>query len=146
LFDAVERERAARDAGSSGKSDRDHGGQGADASAPEAKAMDKAGPRARADNPTKASSGAGSLWGFLEPCWKKLPGRSVVPVTLEIALDARGMISTPPRIVRPSNAAPTEARLIAEARALAALGGCLPYSGPDGAHGAPIKVEFAASR
>ncbi|KRA57816.1 hypothetical protein ASD79_16005 [Caulobacter sp. Root655] len=146
LFDAVRRDRAARDAAASGKSDRDDGGRGADARAPDAKPLDKAGPRSSANSDVKASAGSGSLWGFLEPCWRKLPGRSTVPVTLEVVLDARGMIATPPKIVRPSGAAPDEARLVAEARALAALGGCLPYRGPDGANGAPITVGFAASR
>lgn len=146
LFDAVRRERAARDAGPSGTSSRDDGGRGADGRAPDAKPLDKAGARSRTDSPAKGSSGSGDLWGFLEPCWRKLPGRSTVPVTLEIALNASGLISTPPKIVRPSNAPPTEARLIAEARALAALGSCLPYHGKDAANGAPITVDFAVSR
>jgi hypothetical protein len=146
LFDAVQRDRAARDAAASGKSDRDDGGRGADARAPDAKARDKAGPPSPARSDAQTSAGAGSLWGFLEPCWRKLPGRSTVPVTLEVVLDSRGMIATPPKIVRPTGAPADEARLVAEARALAALGGCLPYHGPDGAHGAPIMVGFAASR
>lgn len=146
LFEAVERERAARAGAASGRSERDDGGRGADTNAPDVKPRDKAGPRAPVQNAAKASAGAGSLWGFLEPCWRRLPGRSSVPVTLEVALDSRGLISTPPKILRPSNAPPTEDRLVAEARALAALSECLPYHGPDSVGGAPIAVEFAASR
>jgi len=146
LFDAVQRDRSARDAAAAGKSDRDDGGRGADANAPDAKPRDRAGPPSAARSEARTSSGSGSLWGLLEPCWRKLPGRSTVPVTLEVALDARGMISTPPKILRPPGGPPNEARLVAEARALAALGGCLPYHGPEGAGGAPITVAFTASR
>jgi len=146
LFDAVQRDRSARDAATSGKSNRDDGGRGADAGAPDVKPRDKTGPRSPTKSDAQTSNGSGTLWGLLEPCWRKLPGRSTVPVTLEVALDSRGMIATPPRIVRPTGAPPDEARLVAEARALAALGGCLPYHGPEGAHGAPITVAFAASR
>lgn len=146
LFDAVQRERAERDATASGKSDRDGSGRGADARAPDTKPRDKTGPLSAARSETRVSAGSGSLWGLLEPCWKKLPGRSQVPVTLEVILDSRGMISTPPKIIRPSNAPADEARLVAEARALAALGACLPYHGPEVARGEPIAVVFAVSR
>jgi len=146
LFDAVRRERAARDTGPSGTSSRDDGGRGAEGQTPDAKSLDHTAASSRADSLVKASPGSGKLWGFLEPCWRKLPGRSAVPVTLEITLNASGLISTPPKIVRPSNAPPTEDRLIAEARALAALGGCLPYRGKDASNGTPISVNFAASR
>lgn len=146
LLDAVQRERAARDAASSAKSNRDNGGQGADDQAPDVKPRDKAGRRASAQNANQASPGSSALWGFLEPCWRKLPGRSAVPVTLEVSLNSQGTISIPPKIVRPANASLNEARLVAEARALAALSACLPYYGKDAAAGAPINVEFAASR
>ncbi len=146
LFDAVQRDRVVRDAAASGKSNRDDGGRGADDRAPDVKPRDKVGPPSPADSNALAWTGSGSLWGFLEPCWRKLPGRSAVPVTLEVVLDGRGMIAIPPRIVRPSGAPTNEARLVAEARALAALGGCLPYHGQDGSRGAPIRVTFAVSR
>ena len=145
LFDAIQRERSARDA-ASGQSNHDDGGRGADSHAPDVKPRDKMGPHSLAQNAVKASAGAGGLWGFLEPCWRKLPGRSTVSVSLEVTLNSRGTISTPPRIVRPSNTPPDEARLVAEARAIEALSHCLPYQGPEVASGAPIVVEFFTPR
>ncbi len=67
-----------------------------------------------------------------------------MPVTLEIALDARGMIASPPKIVR-HGGIPDERRLISEARALAAITACVPYQAAagSGARGT-YKVEFAA--
>ncbi|HLZ77170.1 hypothetical protein [Phenylobacterium sp.] len=72
-----------------------------------------------------APGSTGGLWGAVEPCWTRLAGASSVPVTLEVTLDARGRLSTPPRILREAGPA-NEARLRAEANALAALAACLP--------------------
>lgn len=74
-----------------------------------------------------AAAGGGGLWGQVEWCWAKLPMRSPVLVTLVVRLDAKGGIVAPPTIIRPSGAYPDRARLIAEAKALAALVGCVPY-------------------
>lgn len=73
---------------------------------------------------------AGELWGQVEPCWRRLAGRSAVPVTLEVTLDGKGGLATPPRIVRPDGGRPSEQRLLAEARALEAIRACLPYKAP----------------
>lgn len=147
LFEAVEAARTRQSRGDQqgegrGKGQEDRGGEGAGRETGQA-AKPAAGPRSA--SPTKGKgAGGGGLFGFVEPCWKKLPGRSTVPVQLEVTLDHRGLISTPPRIVRPQGGPPSEARLIAEARAIAALSACLPYtagpSGPGGSH----TVSFGA--
>ena len=74
-----------------------------------------------------ADASAGELWGQVEPCWRRIGGRSTVPVTLEVTLDAQGGLAGPPRILRPDGDRPTEQRLLAEARALEAIHACLPY-------------------
>lgn len=71
--------------------------------------------------------GAAGLWGQVEPCWRRLPRRSPVPVTLEVRLNAEGRLAGPPVIVRPATGNPGEQRLLAEAQAVAALQACLPY-------------------
>ncbi|MDO8297683.1 MAG: hypothetical protein Q7T19_14730 [Caulobacter sp.] len=73
---------------------------------------------------------SGELWGQVEPCWRRLAGRSTVPVTLEVTLDGKGGLAGPPRIVRPEGGRPSEQRLLAEARALEAIRACLPYRAP----------------
>ena len=50
-----------------------------------------------------------------------------MPVTLDVALNDHGLVALPPTIIRPSTAAPDEARLIAEARALASITACAFY-------------------
>jgi hypothetical protein len=88
----------------------------------------------RAGVPARDDGSAG-LWGQIEPCWKRLPHRSNVPVTLEIRLNAEGRLAAPPRIVRPGMGQPDEQRLLAEAQAMAALQACLPYrSGRNGVY------------
>jgi len=85
----------------------------------------------RADGETGMGPGAaastGALWGQIEPCWRNIPDVSLVPVTLEITLDENGRITSPPIIHRPNTSTPDEHRLIAEARALAAIAACVPY-------------------
>ncbi len=87
------------------------------------------GPEARTEG-AEAAIGGGGLWGVVAPCWKSLASRSTVAVTLEIALDVRGDVSTPPQIVRPPGAVVNEQRLQAEARALAALSTCMARHQP----------------
>ncbi len=70
---------------------------------------------------------SGDLWGQIEPCWSRLPQRSAVPVALEVVLNDQGRLAVPPKIIRAPGAAPDEARLVAEARALTAIAACLPY-------------------
>jgi hypothetical protein len=86
----------------------------------------------------------GPLWSQVEPCWDKLPNLSAVPVTLEVSLNDKGQIAVPPKIIRPTTEAAGQMRLIAEARALAAVSACVPYRV---AAGAPrtIRVDFRAS-
>ena len=73
------------------------------------------------------TTSTGSLWGQIEPCWRDIPDVSLVPVTLEVTLDEHGRITAPPVIHRPDRSVPDERRLIAEARALAAVAACVPY-------------------
>jgi hypothetical protein len=76
-----------------------------------------------------AQPGAGGgLWGLVSPCWDRIGGASRVRVTLEVALDGRGRISRPPRIIRAGSDAADEPRLRAEAQALAALAACAPQA------------------
>ncbi|MFT4252063.1 MAG: hypothetical protein QM608_06235 [Caulobacter sp.] len=148
LLEAVEHARSERSRGDAsglgqGKGQRDDGGQGAGRDREGQTAKPSAGPRSSAAINGKGA-GAGGLFGFVEPCWQKLPGRSIVAVKLEVTLDSRGLIASPPKILRPDNAPPSNARLIAEARAIAALSGCLPYTGAGGFAGHPQAVDFPA--
>jgi hypothetical protein len=151
LFDPLDRAHAnsSGDPGSGGRAKQDKGGKGSSANgAATADERSKADPsRAKPDvNPGKAAS-SGSLWGQIERCWRKLPDRSTVPVTLEIALSPEGLIATPPKIIRPNAEAPSEKRLISEARALEAVRSCVPYHGPDlAANGGVVRVNFASSK
>ncbi len=86
----------------------------------------------------------GSFAGQVEACWKKLPGRSSVPVMLEVAIDGRGLIARPPMILRPPSSRLDEQRLIAEERAIRALSACVPYRGA--AAGETYHLEFRAGR
>lgn len=80
----------------------------------------------KSDGPGSAAS-SGGLWGQVEPCWRRIPNQSAVPVTLNVQIDDKGMVAKPPTIVRPDASVPDQPRLIAEARALAAISACLPY-------------------
>jgi hypothetical protein len=102
------------------------------------------GPAGHGAGPT---SSAGGIWGEIEPCWRSLPNTSRVPVTLQVILDDAGRVSKPPQIVRPPSATLDEARLIAEARALAALAACVPYHSSDFLGGQrQFTVEFSTSK
>jgi hypothetical protein len=103
-------------------------GEGADA----AGASDKAGRDPRTASASRrggatADVSAGELWGQVEPCWRRIGGRSTVPVMLEVTLDGLGGLAGPPRILRPDGGRPSEQRLLAEAQALEAIHACLPY-------------------
>jgi hypothetical protein len=80
---------------------------------------------------TPGNSSANGLWEQIEPCWRRLPQKSQVGVTLEITLDNRGRLSSPPQILRPGSARPDEARLVAETKALNAIQACLPFKAPN---------------
>ncbi|HEX7761732.1 MAG TPA: hypothetical protein VF459_19655 [Caulobacteraceae bacterium] len=128
LFDAIEREHGgdAKQDGTTGqaKSGQQSGGgqQGKDRRLAEQASRSTS----KAEGPGSAPS-SGGLWGQIEPCWRRMPNQSAVPVKLEVLLDDKGMIAKPPRILRPDASVPDERRLIAEARALAAISACLPY-------------------
>ena len=132
--------------GGAGRAQADKGGQGATPDAPDAKTPEKRarGDTARQPGETNGGASSGSLWGQVEPCWRHMPGASNVPVTLDVTLNGRGMVALPPTIIRPSTSAPDEARLIAEARALASITACSPYH-PGGLPGATqtIRLNFA---
>lgn len=127
LFDNIERDHTAQDDrnGTNGKSDKDAqtggGLQGKNINNPVASRS-----AATAVGPGMAAS-SGGLWGQIEPCWQQMPNRSAVPVTLQIKLDDTGRIAKPPVVIRPDTNHPDQRRLIAEARALAAISACLPY-------------------
>jgi hypothetical protein len=89
------------------------------------------------------AASTGPLWGQIKPCWDRLPDRSTVDVTLVVSLNARGMIATPPTILRPTPAPPDQRRLISEARALAALAACVPYQTVDFAGPHRFRIEFS---
>lgn len=110
-----------------GRSQLDRGGEGAADRAPDA-AADRRGREALkeiGEGDTDAASG--SLWGQIEPCWKKLGPDSAAPVIITLKLDDRGRIAAPPRIIRPPDARLNRERLGAEVRALQALTTCGPY-------------------
>jgi hypothetical protein len=87
----------------------------------------------------------GSFSRQVNYCWRRLPGRSAVPVTLQVTLNPQGQIAKPPVIERPATAVLNEARLMAEDRAIRALAGCVPYKGVTGG-GQTFKLDFATSR
>jgi hypothetical protein len=57
-----------------------------------------------------------------------MPGGAAVPVTLELEFNGRGGLAKPPKIIRPMAAALNDRRLVAEARALAAVAACMPLN------------------
>ena len=141
LFDVVADHPATK---GGGQSDTDQGGSGSQVSAADKDAPQKLGPAKAPPRPGSGSAAsAGDLWGQIQPCWDRLPAVASVPVSLEITLDARGLIATPPKIVR-SGGAPDERRLISEARALAAITACVPYRPVVGIGDRRVfRVEFA---
>ena len=74
----------------------------------------------------------GAFPSQVDRCWRGLPGRSALPVVLEVTLSGSGLIATPPKIIRPAGAVLDEKRLISEERAIRALATCVPYLGADG--------------
>jgi len=89
------------------------------------------------------SASTGDLWGQVEPCWRSLPIPARIPVSIEISLDAFGVLREPPKVIRQPGVRIEEARLRAEDRALAALADCLPRHGqrvPAGVY----RLEFGA--
>lgn len=94
----------------------------------------------------EASGGAssGRLWGAVEPCWRNLGARGRVPVVLEVALDGSGSLAVPPKVVRDPNALITDARLQAEASAIAAVAACAPR-GNLAFSGKTYRLEFPAA-
>ena len=117
----------------------------ADATPSAAPSQSVSGQEAAGGDPNAGSVSTGALWGRIEPCWRKSAGAAPVPVTLEVAIDARGQLSKPPRILRGENARLDELRLASEARALAALSACLPRGDLRFA-GAVYRLEFQPTR
>lgn len=152
LFDVIDKQRPARDPSKgpdnpgSGDGQQDKGGSGASADGEKSKSQDALGHekgQKQTRGPGDAASTGSGLWGQIAPCWGRLPQVSAVPVTLEVTLNAKGLIAAPPKIVRPDATAPSEARLISEARALAALSACVPYHAESLAtKGSTFTVDF----
>ena len=139
LFKAIEAERLRRQNQNSARPES-KAAQAARSQSEDRAALDEAQGQ---DDAPMSNPGGNGLWGFLEPCWRKLPGRSNAAVTLKFTLDYRGRIAAPPTIIRPSAAPPSEERLISEARAIAALGQCLPYPGSDIRPGQELALTFS---
>jgi hypothetical protein len=97
---------------------------------------------ATADRAGGRAGSTGGLWGQIEPCWTRLRGRASVPVTIEIALDAAGKLSTPPKIIRAAGVTPDQRRLQAEALALSALTACMPHGGDLRFSGKTYRIDF----
>lgn len=72
------------------------------------------------------AAAAGTFAASLEQCWRSLPGRSLVPVTLVVSINEQGMFAAPPQVLRPESAQLTTARMASEDRAIRALAKCLP--------------------
>lgn len=90
------------------------------------------------------SLSTGSLWGRIEPCWRKLKASYRVAVSIEVSLNGIGGLSSPPAIVRPNNVPLDERRLKSEADALAALQACMPRRDPTLANRF-YRIDFPAS-
>jgi hypothetical protein len=111
----------------------------ATSSSPTEKPADQTGDEAgRAGSP-------GGLWGVLEPCWRKLSGGNLLPVTLDVTLDLRGRIAKPPEILRAPGVPINEPRLQSEARALSALAACMPHTDRR-LGGQSYRLEFRPTR
>lgn len=80
------------------------------------------------DGQTASDSSAGDLWARIEPCWRNLPMKTRVTVTVKVVLDQWGQLSRPPEVARAGNTNIDDTRLRAEERALAALRACMPRS------------------
>lgn len=73
---------------------------------------------------------SGDFVGQVETCWRNLPLRSSTVVALEVVINEKGRLASKPTILRPAGARLDEARLTAEATALAAIQTCLPAKSP----------------
>jgi hypothetical protein len=150
LLDEIDHEASATDPKDqgSGKGKTDEGGQGASTNSPTAKAADKSAKGAKSLQLGQAGAiSSGALWGQVEPCWRRMPGNSAVPVSLEVTLNGGGTIAMPPVILRPKGSLLEERRLIAEARAIASISACVPYR-TVGAPGSKqtFRLDFRASK
>ena len=151
LLDEVDRESPQVDpkVGGSGRSKIDQGGEGAAVTTAKVSAAAKASDRTPSNQTGQAggSASSGALWGQVEPCWRRMPGSSAVPVSLEVTLNGGGLVATPPVILRPKGSLLDEKRLIAEARAIAAISACVPYHGALGAGAQKaFRLDFAAAK
>jgi len=147
LFSEIDREQARAAANGAGQSQ-------ANATGREGVGSDRAGHETQGDEAQAATRNgersqdvsSGGLWGQIEPCWRRMPENSTVPVTLEITLNDRGALAVPPRIIRPMAAALTDHRLVAEARALAAVAACAPLQAPLSGSQRTFRVVFLPNR
>ncbi len=96
------------------------------------------------DGETSNSASTGALWGAIAPCWRNLNFRGQVAVTIEVALDAKGSLRGPPRVMREATALLSDPRLKSEANALMALTACMPRGDLELA-GKSYRLEFPAT-
>ena len=68
-----------------------------------------------------------------------------MPVVIEVAVNGRGGLSSPPKVLRSTTALLNEPRLRSEANALAALAACMPR-GDVRLAGSTFRLEFPAER
>jgi len=140
LFNEIDHEHARTAGNGTGQSQTNaagHKGSGSDSAGDEAQGGNA---QAAARNGERSQdTSSGGLWGQIEPCWRRMPESSTVPVTLELTLTGRGALAVPPRILRPMAAALTDQRLVAEARAVAA---CAPLQTPLSGSQRTFRVVF----
>lgn len=143
LFDEIGQEHARTAKSAAGQAQTDAAGRrgaGVDRTGEEAK--DGATSAAARSGEHNQDASSGDLWGQIEPCWRKMPENSTVPVTLDVTLNDRGALAVPPRIIRPMAAALTDQRLVAEARAVAAVAACAPLQTPLSGEKRTFRIVF----
>jgi hypothetical protein len=143
LLSEIDREHARTATNGAGQSQADAAGRkgaGSDRAGDEAQGGEAQAAARNGERSQDVSSGG--LWGQIEPCWRRMPENSAVPVTLEVTLNDRGALAVPPRILRPMAAALTDQRLVAEARAVAAVAACAPLQAPLSAGRRTFRVVF----
>jgi len=97
--------------------------------------------------PSGDSGAQGDLWSQIEPCWRRMPDTSTVPVTLDVSLDSGGRLAGPPRVVEARGGpGQSSAQAIAINRAVHALAACLPYKlSSNGTSRGLFRVSFGTS-
>jgi len=147
LFSEIDQEHSPTQGNATGRAQADargRAGSGSDASGSEAQGGDTSAAARNGERQQETASEA--IWDQIEPCWRQMPENSTVPVTLEFVLNGRGALAAPPRIIRPMAAALTDQRLVAEARALAAVTACMPLRTLGRSRSRTLRIVFLPTR